>query len=93
MLKTQEKSDGGAAQSPDTTSTESIAPLPKPDFPWSGIASMDESAYTTLPPTRRVMNQTDDSASWDLIGLGTEEPLPTQEAQNDLYAPINMSWL
>jgi hypothetical protein len=82
MLRTQER-DGEIPQSPNS-STESITPLPKPVIPLTGTASMDETSYTTLPPTRRVISQWNDPASWDLIGLGTEEPLPTQEAQNDL---------
>lgn len=38
-----------------------------------------------LNKTNAHTTNTTDSFSWEMIGLGLEEPLPTQETINELY--------
>lgn len=31
----------------------------------------------------------DDGVTWEMVGLGLEEPLPTQEAIDELFVPLH----
>ena len=51
----------------------------------------------SIPPGPSMMADAnlgiDDSMSWEMIGLGLEEPLPMQEAINDLLVNISFHLL
>lgn len=61
------------------SSPESVGRIPPPSESGSSITPLPNQA--TLP-----MNLTYDQPSWEMIGLGLEEPLPTQEAIDELLA-------
>lgn len=61
------------------SSLESVGRLPPPSELGNSIPPLSNQA--TLP-----MNLTYDQPSWEMIGLGLEEPLPTQEAIDELLA-------
>lgn len=59
------------------SSLESVERIPPPSELGSSIPPLPNQA--TLP-----MNLAYDQSSWEMIGLGLEEPLPTQEAIDEL---------
>ena len=85
LLKTQDKGDSMQDGSPEDLDSDIIPQMPKRNYPDPTYKSMDETPYTTLPPSRQLIDNWNDPATWELIGLGTEEPMPTQDAQNELY--------
>ncbi|KAG8533234.1 uncharacterized protein KY384_002017 [Bacidia gigantensis] len=71
--------------------------VPRPEAPYSAMGSA-ESAFSpsTINPLPEAMTNgsdfmpdmsfgLDDNFSWEMIGLGLEEPLPMQEAIDELY--------
>jgi hypothetical protein len=85
MLKTQDKPEDGQDED-DMTPDQMPASLSSGDYLPETYKSMEDSAYTTLPPPRAALGQQtwNDPTTWDLIGLGTEEPMPSLDAQNEL---------
>jgi hypothetical protein len=83
MLKTQDRPDQ-ISSAPEVPSipTASIAQqndTGSPILP-SGADGGFENTFHTFPPTTNRHG----TGSWEMIGLGLEEPLPTQDAVNEL---------
>lgn len=77
---------------PQTTSP------PVMDDPYTTMKAGNSPAYGTasnMVPEAMTVNDfapemnfnLDDNFSWEMIGLGLEEPLPQQEAVDELYGP------
>jgi hypothetical protein len=78
LLKTQDRPEQSQA-SPirAEAGSSSIGNMPSDQ---SGPISEDPAISMTIPlPPRQ------QTYSWEMIGLGLEEPLPTQDAINELY--------
>jgi hypothetical protein len=84
LLKTQSPSDQ-AQPSPVTTDVN--IPMGDADSRDSGPAGED-TVFTHIPKPPHLncgpQVQSEQSYSWEMIGLGLEEPLPTQDAINEL---------
>lgn len=47
------------------------------------------AAPSILPDMNNMASPIDDGMTWEMIGLGLEEPLPTQEAIDQLSVPLH----
>lgn len=45
-----------------------------------------------LPDLNPMASPLDDGMTWEMIGLGLEEPLPTQEAIDELFVTLPPTW-
>jgi hypothetical protein len=75
LLKTQDTTD---------TSTDAT----RPDSTSEHVANTINLAFPNAPDVPNVgaaRNDAGQHMSWDIMGLGIEEPLPSQEVMDDLY--------
>jgi hypothetical protein len=81
MLKGQDRPEHGTTGSEvPTITTTSAAQQNDTGSPImaTGVDSTFENRFPPFPPKPA------ESGSWEMIGLGLEEPLPTQDAVNEL---------
>ena len=64
-------------------------PGPIADF-IENMALPDDNPPVTsmLPDLNRTASPLDDGMTWEMVGLGLEEPLPTQEAIDELFVSL-----
>lgn len=52
------------------------------------VQNDNSTAMSMLPDLNNSANPLDDGMTWEMIGLGLEEPLPTQEAIDELFVSL-----
>ena len=94
LLKTKDPSDDATGSSnamPSMSSTKfsDVPSMTLPSEPAEGIQQLLATTGATNPHMDNMMDNlgstADETFSWELISLGLEEPLPSQEIINDMY--------